>query len=76
MYERLPEADCAAAKAAFRQFLADPRHPSLRFKKLQRTDDVWSVRVTLSVRAVGQRNGDDVIWHWIGPHHAFDRAFK
>lgn len=69
-----PGARRAAAKA-YRLFLEDPGHPSLRFKKLGGYDNVWSVRINEQYRAIGERNGDTVIWVWIGTHNDFDRLF-
>jgi hypothetical protein len=64
-----------AARRAYRQFSLDPFHNSLRFKKLGGYDTLWSVRVTLSVRAVGNRDGDTIVWVWIGTHAEFDNLF-
>lgn len=64
-----------AAKRAYRRFMADPSHPSLQFKKLAGQGELWSVRVNLSVRAVGQRAGDVITWVWIGSHSSFDNKF-
>ena len=64
-----------AARRAYRQFATDPFHNSLRFKKLAGYDTLWSVRVTLSVRAVGHRDANTVVWVWIGTHAEFDRMF-
>jgi hypothetical protein len=47
-----------AARQAYRLFLENPDHPSLRFKKLGGLSDVWSVRITQQYRAVGERHGD------------------
>lgn len=71
----LPSVDQDSARKAFRQFKADPSHPSLRFKKLSGHDNIWSVRITRSIRAVGQRDGDTITWVWIGTHASFDRLF-
>lgn len=68
-------ADREAARRAFRLFVENPAHPSLRFKKLAGHDTYWSVRVTLSVRAVGHRDGDTIVWVWIGTHAEFDHLF-
>jgi hypothetical protein len=73
--DALSDADRAAARRAFAQFAADPQHNSLRFKKLAGEEDLWSARVTLSVRAVGQREGDTITWVWIGTHAQFDQRF-
>jgi plasmid maintenance system killer protein len=64
-----------AAKRAFQLFLRSPEHPSLRFKKLQGYDHVWSVRVNEQYRAVGERDGDVIEWAWIGSHNDFDKLF-
>jgi plasmid maintenance system killer protein len=57
-------------------FDRDPGHPSLRFKKLQGRDDIWSVRVNEQYRAVGVRSGDTIQWIWIGNHNEFDSLFS
>ena len=67
--------DQKAARRAHRLFLQDPSHNSLRFKKLGGYDNLWSVRVTISIRAVGHRDGNTIIWVWIGPHGEFDSKF-
>ena len=65
----------AKARRAYRLFESDPAHPSLRFKKLQGTTNVWSVRVSDQYRAVGVRTGETVEWIWIGSHNQFDKLF-
>ena len=72
---RLSRRDHDAARRAYRQFLRDPNHPSLRFKKLGGHGDLWSVRASISLRAVGSRDGDEIIWVWIGSHNDFDTMF-
>jgi len=72
----LPKQEQEAARRAYRLFMDDCGHPSLRFKKLEGEPDVWSVRVSLNLRAVAKREGDTVTWFWIGPHKEFDRLFN
>jgi plasmid maintenance system killer protein len=55
--------------------MQDPDHPSLRFKKLQGYDNVWSVRINEQYQAVGERDGDTIEWAWIGSHNEFDSRF-
>jgi len=74
-WRALSSAEQEAARRAFRQFLIDPSHNSLRFKKLAGHESLWSVRVTLNIRAVGHRDGDAIVWVWIGSHGEFDRRF-
>jgi len=71
----LPAADRETARKRYQQFQADPSHPSLRFKKLAGHKQIWSVRITRSIRAVGHRDGETITWVWIGTHATFDRLF-
>jgi hypothetical protein len=64
-----------AARRAYQLFSKNPDHPSLRFKKLQGYDDVWSVRISEQYRAVGERKGERIEWAWIGSHNEFDSKF-
>ena len=64
-----------AARDAYAQFVADPQHPSLRFKKLQGYANFWSVRIGQQYRAVGERDGNTIEWAWIGSHNEFDSRF-
>jgi hypothetical protein len=52
---------------AYHLFAENPDHPSLRFKKLQGSDRIWSVRITGQYRAVGVRSGDTI--EWMGKCH-------
>jgi hypothetical protein len=63
------------ARKAYRLFTQNPAHPSLRFERLVSDQRLWSVRVTSSFRAVGIREGEEIIWFWIGSHNEFDRTF-
>ncbi len=54
---------------AFGLLKAEPRHPSLHFKKVGR---LWSARVGLHHRALGVETSDGVLWFWIGTHAEYD----
>jgi len=75
-HARLDGAARSAAKLAYEQFVKNPAHPSLRFKKLGGYAHVWSVRVSEQYRAVGERDGDTIFWVWIGTHNEFDKLFR
>jgi plasmid maintenance system killer protein len=75
-YEKLTPVIQARARLAYQVFAADPSHPSLRFKKLQGSGDIWSVRINEQYRAVGVRSGDTIEWIWIGSHNEFDNLFS
>ena len=53
------------ADRAFSFLKADPKHPSLHFKKVGR---FWSARVGLHHRAVAVEVPDGMLWFWIGTH--------
>ena len=74
-YEPLAPSVKARARLAYQVFAKSPEHPSLRFKKLQGSRDIWSVRVTEQYRVVGMRSADTIEWIWIGTHNEFDNLF-
>ena len=74
-YHQLPAATRREARAAYRQFVADPTHPGLHFHRVRNRPDCWSARVSRDYRAVGIRKKDSITWIWIGDHKAFDRDF-
>jgi hypothetical protein len=49
----------------------NPKHPSLHFKRVK--DDLWSVRVGLTHRALATEGTDGFQWFWIGSHAEYDR---
>ena len=61
------------ARVAYTLFAADPTHPSLRFKQVHETRPIYSARVGLGYRALCVREGEDLIWFWIGSHAEYDR---
>jgi hypothetical protein len=60
------------ARRAYRVFNADPNHPGLQFKKLPPHQDIWSVRITDDYRAIGHREGESIVWFFIGTHAEYD----
>jgi len=61
------------ARVAYRLFAADPAHPSLRFKPVHTRRPIYSARVGLGYRALATRDGNTVVWFWIGSHAEADR---
>ena len=51
-----------------------PSYPSLQFKKLgdRNGQEIWSVRVTFSYRALAIKRSDGYLWFWIGDHKTYD----
>jgi hypothetical protein len=73
MLRGLPPDARRQAIAAYRLFLEDPFHPGLQFKRIGHRRNIWSVRVGLHYRAVGERNEDRILWYWIGTHAEYDQ---
>jgi len=72
-FDLLPEAVQRLARQNFERLKADPRHPSLHFKKVGRH---WSVRVGSNYRAVGKPVDDGMLWIWIGTHADYDTILR
>ena len=64
------------AESAYRLWSADPGHPSLRFKKVYAKLPIYSVRIDIDWRAVGIREGDVVVWFWIGSHANYEQLLR
>jgi hypothetical protein len=64
------------ARQAYRLFIENPHHPSLRFKSIHPSRRIYSVRIGLDYRAVGIWEEDDIIWYWIGSHADYDKLIR
>jgi hypothetical protein len=51
----------------------DPRHPSLRLKKV---GIYWSARVGLHHRALAKERAEGLVWFWIGHHSKYEQFLK
>lgn len=75
-YRRLNADLRKRARQSYRLFAEDPLHPSLHFKKVHAREPIYSVRINLDYRAVGIRDGSEIIWFWIGPHDEYERLLS
>ncbi|HUE74366.1 MAG TPA: hypothetical protein VMP01_26020 [Pirellulaceae bacterium] len=73
LYRQLPEHIRQLADRDYQLLCADPRHPSLHFKKF---GELWSVRVGLHYRALAVEDGEELLWVWIGTHAEYDRIVR
>ncbi len=72
-FEALPAHVQRQAENAYRLWLADPGHRSLEFKQAHSRRPIMSIRIGLHWRALGERQGDAIVWFWIGSHADYDR---
>ena len=75
-YEQLPRGVQELADKNFDLLKADPHHPSLHFKKVDRTKQLWSVRVGAHYRALGVEKPEGIVWFWIGSHAEYDQLLS
>jgi mRNA-degrading endonuclease RelE of RelBE toxin-antitoxin system len=72
----LPEAVRQQARSAYRTFRDNPHHPGLQFKRVHPTLPIYSARVSSDYRAVGVRNGGEIVWFFIGSHTEYEHLLK
>ena len=71
-FSDLPERVQRQARNAYVLFRQNPKHPRLRFRQIHPTRPIYSIRIGANHRAVGVRDGDEVVWFWIGSHADYD----
>ena len=66
----LPQGVRELADKNYELLKANPRHPSLHFKRIGK---LWSVRVGDHYGALGHDVPEGIHWFWIGTHAAYDK---
>ena len=74
-YAKLNDELKRRARKSYQLWSENPFHPSLRFKCINQSESLWSVRITRGIRAVGIMDGDKVVWFWIGTHDDYEAFF-
>jgi len=71
-YNKLSPVTKNLADKNFELLKQNPRHPSLKLKKIGK---YWSVRIGLHYRALGLDAPDEsgIIWFWVGSHSEYNR---
>ncbi|NJM69801.1 MAG: hypothetical protein HC862_06000 [Scytonema sp. RU_4_4] len=69
-YDKLPEGVQQVADQCYELLKADPTHPSLHFKKVNK---YWSVRAGQNYRALGVEVEKGILWFWIGTHAEYEK---
>ena len=72
----LPKVQKRQSQSAYRQFKADPYHPSLNFKRVHSKRLMYSVRISKNYRAVGILSENEIVWFWIGKHSEYEKILK
>jgi len=69
-YGQLPDDIRVLADKSFAVLKSDPRHPSIRLKKIGK---LYSARIGLHYRALARERSEGLQWFWIGHHSTYDR---
>ncbi len=64
------------AKQAYSLWRQEPFHPSLNFKQVHQQKPIYSLRIGLSFRALGVKEGSTIVWFWIGSHEHYNNLIK
>jgi hypothetical protein len=72
MLAGLPKPVQSQTRKAYRLFQSNPGHTSLRFKKVHPKLPIYSARIGINYRAVGQLSDSSILWFWVGPHAEYD----
>lgn len=75
-YRRLSKPVKEATRKAYQLWAENPFHPSLHFKYINSEEEIWSVRVKRSYRALGVKEGNTVTWFWIGSHDDYEQFYS
>jgi len=76
-YSLLPENVKESTRKAYKLWQVDMLHPSLSFKQVHSNIPIFSVRVSLSYRALCTKvDNDTYVWFWIGSHANYDKLLK
>ena len=76
LFANLPVSVQETAKKNYVLWKNNPGHPGLEFKKVNPALPIYSVRIGQDWRALGQREGDDIVWFWIGSHADYDKLLS
>ena len=75
-FDNLPDKIKEDAKKVFKIWKSNPYLKSLKFKKIHEKENLYSVRIGISWRALGIKENDTMIWFWIGSHNDYDNLIK
>ena len=75
-FEKLPSHVQNKARNSYRLWKENPYHPSLQFKQIHSIKPIYSVRIGIGWRTIGIKDGDDMVWYWIGSHEEYNNLIS
>lgn len=76
LYDQLPPQIQVSAKNVFEKWQSNPLHPGIRFKQVHANKPIYSVRINRGWRALGIKEGETLIWFWIGSHTDYEKTIS
>lgn len=76
LFSALPSEVREQARKSYRLWKENPAHPGTHFKRVHQQPPIYSVRIGIGWRAVGLREGETIIWFWVGSHAEYDQLLK
>ncbi len=73
LYNKLPKSIKNLVRKSYKLWKVNHNHPSLQFKRIHKTESIWSVRIGLKWRVLGLMTDDSIYWFWIGSHSDYDK---
>ena len=73
LFARLPTHIQKQATEDYKIFRRDPGYPGLHFERISSNRPIYSVRIGLNYRAVGEMNNNVMKWYWIGSHEDYNK---
>lgn len=73
-FENLPQSVQEQARRTYRQWKDNPNHPTLNYKQVHASQQIYSVRIVLHYRALAVQAEQTVIWFWIGSHEDYNNT--
>jgi len=64
------------ARKNYKLWRENPAHPSVQFKLVGKRIPVYSIRVGIGWRALGQKVDDVIVWFWIGSHAEYMKLLR
>jgi hypothetical protein len=75
-FQQLPTHVQRKAREAYKLWKDDPYNAALQFKRVHTEMPVYAARVGIGWRALGVKEGDAVVWFWIGSHADYDKLLS
>lgn len=72
-YENLTQAEKRSVRKATTLLGENPKHPSLRVKKMQGREDLWEARASHRLRMTFEMAGETIVMRNVGEH---DKVLK